>query len=72
MAAGIENKEKLEIIMDRRMAIRHALDVAPNDSYVLVSGKGTDPYIMGAHGQKQPWSDAQVVSEELERLTESE
>lgn len=72
MANGIEDKDKLEIIMDRRLAIRRALEIAPPGSYVLVSGKGTDPYIMGAHGSKQPWSDAGVVSEELERLGEDE
>src|SRR5690606_2517177 len=68
MAAGIEDKEKLEIIMDRRAAIRHALSIAPDNGYVLISGKGTDPYIMGPNGTKQPWSDARVVEEELARL----
>ena len=68
MAAGIEDKEKLEIIMDRREAIRHALKIAPPNGYVLISGKGTDPYIMGPNGTKQPWSDAKVVEEELARL----
>ena len=68
MAKGVEDKSKLEIIMDRREAIRHALDIAPNGSYVIISGKGTDPYIMGPSGTKQPWSDAQVVQEELAKL----
>jgi UDP-N-acetylmuramoyl-L-alanyl-D-glutamate--2,6-diaminopimelate ligase len=57
-----------EIIMDRREAIRDALrDARPNDA-VLITGKGTDPFIMGAHGAKIPWSDASVVREELEQL----
>ena len=38
------------------------------DIAVLISGKGTDPFIMGAHGTKIPWSDATVIHEELERL----
>lgn len=38
------------------------------DVAVLISGKGTDPYIMEADGQKIPWSDAQVVREELKLL----
>ncbi len=57
-----------EIIMDRRSAIRTALRTARQGDTVLVSGKGTDPFIMGAHGTKTPWSDARVVREELERL----
>lgn len=68
MARGIEDKAKLEIIMDRRLAIRRALEVAPSDGYVIISGKGTDPYIMSAHGVKIPWSDAKVVEEELAEL----
>ena len=68
MAEGIQNKDKLEIIMDRRKAIRTALTKAPNGAYVLISGKGTDPYIMGPRGTKTSWSDAEVVQEELVRL----
>lgn len=66
VAAGMQRSP--EIIMDRREAIRAALRAARPGSAVLVSGKGTDPFIMGAHGTKTPWSDAAVVREELERL----
>ena len=57
-----------EIIMDRRAAIRAALAYARAGDAVLISGKGTDPFIMEARGAKIPWSDAQVVREELARL----
>lgn len=69
MAKGIGNKDKLEIIMDRRQAIKIALEKAQSHGYVLVSGKGTDPFIMGPNGSKHPWSDANVVKEELAELT---
>lgn len=66
MAAGMDRTPR--IIMDRRAAIAEALRLAgPGDS-VLITGKGTDPYIMRANGEKEPWSDAQVVGEELDRL----
>jgi UDP-N-acetylmuramoyl-L-alanyl-D-glutamate--2,6-diaminopimelate ligase len=68
MAAGIEHKNKLTIIMDRREAIAHALALAPEGGYVLISGKGTDPYIMGPNNTRTPWSDALVVEEELAKL----
>jgi len=68
MAKGITHPDKLEIIMDRRLAIATALDKAPHNSHVLISGKGTDPYIMGPRGSKIPWSDAEVVKEELAKL----
>jgi UDP-N-acetylmuramyl tripeptide synthase len=78
MAAGMQRKPR--IIMDRREAIAEALKLAQletakensasseNSVAVLITGKGTDPYIMLANGEKQPWSDAQVVREELEKL----
>lgn len=71
MAKGIIDRSKLEIIMDRRMAIATALQTAPAGGYVLISGKGTDPYIMGPHNSKQVWSDADVVQEELLKLAHS-
>jgi UDP-N-acetylmuramoyl-L-alanyl-D-glutamate--2,6-diaminopimelate ligase len=67
MAKGITDASKLEIIMDRRLAITTALEKAVDGGYVLISGKGTDPYIMGAHNSKEPWSDAEVVQEELSK-----
>ncbi len=66
MAAGMARAP--QIIMDRREAIRAALRAARPGDAVLISGKGTDPYIMGPKGSKISWSDAQVVREELERL----
>lgn len=62
-------KKKPHIIMDRRDAIAHALSLARSGDSVLITGKGTDPYIMGAHGSKIPWSDARVAREELLKLT---
>lgn len=56
------------IIMDRRAAIHEALASARAGDAVLISGKGTDPFIMGPKGSKIPWSDGRVVREELERL----
>jgi UDP-N-acetylmuramoyl-L-alanyl-D-glutamate--2,6-diaminopimelate ligase len=66
MAAGM-NSEPL-IIMDRREAIAKALSMAKSGDAVLITGKGTDPYIMQANGKKLPWSDARVVREELEKI----
>lgn len=68
MAKGIEDQSKLDIIMDRRLAIRTAIEQSEEGGYVLVSGKGTDPFIMGPHNTRQPWSDAEVVQKELALL----
>jgi len=59
---------KYNIIMDRREAIHHALSRAEEDDVVLITGKGTDPYIMGPNGSKTPWDDATITREELENI----
>ena len=80
MAVGMKIK-KPEIILDRREAIATALRLASNEAerlaqdgnkhnrtVVLISGKGTDPYIMEANNKKTPWSDRNVAEEELKKL----
>lgn len=57
-----------EIILDRREAIHAALSRAKVGDAVLITGKGTDPFIMGPHGSKTPWSDADVARKELKKL----
>lgn len=70
MSVEIKNKP-LEVILDRRQAINTAIKKANkigSESVVLISGKGTDPYIMEANGKKTPWSDFEVAKEELEKI----
>jgi UDP-N-acetylmuramoyl-L-alanyl-D-glutamate--2,6-diaminopimelate ligase len=67
MAEAITLK-KPRLIMDRRDAIKAALSLASSGDSVLITGKGTDPFIMGPNNTKIPWSDAAVVREELSRL----
>ncbi|HJN63003.1 MAG TPA: UDP-N-acetylmuramyl-tripeptide synthetase [Candidatus Paceibacterota bacterium] len=66
MAVHIE-RPIFEVVMDRREAIREAYNHAKTGDVVLITGKGTDPYIMGPNGTKQPWSDADVAREELKK-----
>ena len=64
MAAGLTTKEAT-LILDRRAAIRTAIQKASKGDVVLITGKGTDPYIMGPRGSREPWSDADVAREEI-------
>lgn len=64
------NAKNPTIILDRREAIAHALSLArakKDRVAVLITGKGTDPYIMGADGTKIPWDDRRVTEEELRK-----
>lgn len=78
MRVAIE-KKPVSVIMNRRTAIRTALEHAQileestttgvnKKVTVLISGKGTDPYIMRKNGAKEPWSDAQVATDELTKV----
>lgn len=67
MLLGIQNNPCI-IEMDRRTAIAKAIGKAKTGDAVLITGKGTDPYIMGAYNKKTPWSDAEVAKEELEKI----
>jgi UDP-N-acetylmuramoyl-L-alanyl-D-glutamate--2,6-diaminopimelate ligase len=59
-----------EVILDRRAAIKKALELAKDIPYaaVLLTGKGTDPYIMGKNNTKMDWDEATVAREELEKF----
>ena len=72
-----------DIIMDRRNAIFSALNKAAtlrqaqgasnqHKIAVLITGKGTDPYIMGPNGSRLEWDDATVAREELKKLNKSD
>lgn len=67
MAVAITKKTP-HIIMDRRQAIAKAFSLAQTGDSVLITGKGTDPYIMGPNNTKTPWSDAEVAHEELLKI----
>lgn len=56
------------VIMDRRAAMSEAIRRAKHNDAVLITGKGTDPYIMLANNQKLEWSDYEVAKEELEKI----
>ena len=71
VAGGIKD-HKPTIILDRREAIAYALGEARIGDAVLITGKGTDPYIMEADGKRTPWDDATVVREELEKYLDVE
>ena len=66
IAEGVGKEHR--VILDRREAIREALKLARAGDAVLITGKGTDPWIYGAHGAKIPWSDATIAREELRTL----
>ncbi|HEY4520473.1 MAG TPA: UDP-N-acetylmuramoyl-L-alanyl-D-glutamate--2,6-diaminopimelate ligase [Candidatus Paceibacterota bacterium] len=63
--AGIQRKDKVEIIMDRKDAIRLAIKEAQPGDAVIITGKGSEISMALAGGKKIPWSDAEIIREAL-------
>ncbi len=67
VASGVTTQDPI-IEADRRSAIRLAISKAKTGDTVLITGKGTDPYIMRANGEREIWSDSRVAREEIEKF----
>lgn len=63
--SGTENGEK---VLSRREAIREALSGSSQGDVVIITGKGTEPSIVLANGERKPWDDRRIVREEFKRL----
>lgn len=63
--AGKVPGKDLFMILDRRQAIQLALQTARPRDTVVITGKGNEPWMVVAKGQKIPWDDRQVVKELL-------
>ena len=68
MRKGMSEDASVEIVMDRRAAIVTAIERASDGTVILVSGKGTDPFIMGPKDTKTKWSDAAIARELLDQM----
>jgi len=63
--AGLSPGADYEKILDRRGAIKRALELAVVGDTVIITGKGGEPWICVANGRKIPWDDRQIVREEM-------
>jgi UDP-N-acetylmuramoyl-L-alanyl-D-glutamate--2,6-diaminopimelate ligase len=66
--AGKVLDKSLFKILDRREAIKKALQLAGAGDLVLITGKGCEQAICVAGGKKVAWDDRKVAREELEKL----
>ncbi len=54
-------------ILDRKIAIKKAIDLAERGDVVIITGKGSEPYLHLRHGRKIQWSDRKVAEEILQQ-----
>ncbi|MFA4936851.1 MAG: UDP-N-acetylmuramoyl-L-alanyl-D-glutamate--2,6-diaminopimelate ligase [Patescibacteria group bacterium] len=55
-------------VMDRRQAIAKALKLAVAGDTVIITGKGSEQWLVTKQG-KIPWDDRQIVKQELKKIT---
>ncbi|MFH1180857.1 MAG: UDP-N-acetylmuramoyl-L-alanyl-D-glutamate--2,6-diaminopimelate ligase [bacterium] len=60
--------QKAKKILDRREAIKKALNLAKVGDTVIITGKGCEPWMCVAGGKKIPWDDRRVAIEEFRKL----
>lgn len=54
-------------ILDRREAIKKAIQLTKSDDTIIITGKGSEMWMCVEDGKKIPWDDRQIVREELEK-----
>ena len=65
VAGGKTINQDLFLINDREAAIEKAIGMAESGDVVLLTGKGSEPVMAVANGQKIPWSDREVALKAL-------
>ncbi len=65
MAKPSGQMSKVYEIIDRREAIEKAINLANDGDMVVITGKGSEPYIYIAGGKRIDWSDAGVARDAI-------
>ena len=66
--SGIKNKNKVLKILDRREAIKKALNLANPNDVIIITGKGCELWMCVTGGKKISWDDRKIVKEEFKKL----
>lgn len=64
-------KGRVREIMDRRKAIRKALELTGPGDVAILTGKGSMPWTFLGKGKKIPWNERDIVLEEIIKLKEA-
>ncbi len=67
VAAGVKNREAFKII-DRREAIKKALNLAEDGDAVVLTGKGGEVWMCVESGKRILWQESEIVREELKKI----
>ena len=67
---GIEEKDKVTKIIERKKAIFEALKRAQPNDIVIITGKGCEPWMCIGKDKKIPWDDRKIVEEAFQTLNQ--
>lgn len=69
-AQAVGKKEGVDLFVevDRKKGIEKAVSLASSGDVVVITAKGTEPFIAIGNGQKIPWDDRQAAREALVKL----
>ncbi len=59
---------KGEKIVDRREAIKSALSFAKEKDLIIITGKGNEPWMCLAKGEKIEWDEKRIIQEEVTKI----
>jgi UDP-N-acetylmuramyl-tripeptide synthetase len=67
VASGVpaDKQDKVIKILDRKEAIKKALELAQPNDLVVITGKGAEQFMCVANGQKIKWDDREIVKKIL-------
>jgi len=69
ISAGKKDGVDLFKILDRREAIKKAVEIAQDNDLILITGKGSEQAMCVKDGQKIPWDDREVAREEIKKVS---
>ncbi len=59
---------KAKKILDRKEAIKRAIEIAKPGEVVIITGKGSEPLMCIENGKKITWDDRQIVKDALNKI----
>ncbi len=70
VASGVSSlkSKNLHLILNRREAIRKAIELAKPKDIVVITGKGSEPWMCVENGKKIPWDDRKISQEEFRKV----
>ena len=68
---GLSENKNYKKIIDRRTAIKKALQAARNNDIIIITGKGSEPWMCVKGGKKIAWDDRNVVREEFDKINKT-